>query len=76
MLTYISSHPTAAVEIAAPSGRNDVVIFGWSFCFGWVVIVNPRAILESPLRVLFDTRKSPSVWTGIFWIGWRHHINS
>ena len=40
MLTYISSHPTAAVEIATPSARNDVVIFGWSFCFGWVVIAN------------------------------------
>ena len=32
MLTYISSHPTAAVEIAAPSARNDVVIW-------WLVLL-------------------------------------
>ena len=32
MLTYISSHPTAAVEIATPSARNDVVIW-------WLVLL-------------------------------------
>ena len=30
--------------------RNDVVIFGWSFYFGMVVIAAERAIPESPLR--------------------------
>ena len=34
-----------------PDGaRNDVVIFGWSFYFGMVVIAAERAIPESPLR--------------------------
>ena len=37
---------------AAFAARNDVI--------------TGRAILESPLRVLFDTRKSPSERTGIF----------
>ena len=28
MLTYISAHPTSAVEIATPSARNDEMIWG------------------------------------------------
>ena len=40
MLTYISAHPTAAVEIATgPALAMTVVVGGWSFCIDRAMIV-------------------------------------
>ena len=43
-----------------PDGaRNDVVIFGWSFYFGMVVIAAERAIPESPLQSCANVQENP-----------------
>ena len=49
------------IATGAMPPRNDVVIFGWSFCFGWVVIqAGRRGQCRPPYHVFRNVTPSPA----------------